>query len=133
MPAWYAHPARSRLLALKPGETSQKEYGEGHYPMNADYKTAGLQAYDLEKIMRNDTRSAIEIAIEAAVATASRAWTKATRDDILEKAEDMDVSDGGTTMDDLSTDGPASLIWYASLLDETLPYEDQLENDDQGR
>jgi hypothetical protein len=88
---------------------------------------SGIEAYDLEISLGRDHEAALRSALEAAIHVAWREFYRATRDDILEKAEDMDLS-SDVLMDDLSTDGPASLIWYAALLDETLPPEQRLDN-----
>ena len=89
---------------------------------------SGMEVYFMEHESGTELESAVMRAIEAGVATAHRAFTRATRDDILEKAENMDHS-WDDLMSELSEDGPAALIWYASLLDETLPPEQRLEYD----
>jgi hypothetical protein len=68
---------------------------------------------------------AFRAAIDAAINKAHQGFTIGVLDDILEKAEDLDADPDN----DLNEDGVASLIWYAKLLDETLPEELRLEND----
>lgn len=88
------------------------------------YVEAGVEVFYLEANGDLDTEGAVRAAIEAAVATAHRGFIRGTRDDILEKAEDLDADEGN----DLNEDGVASLLWYAKLLDETLPHEQRIEN-----
>lgn len=86
---------------------------------------AGLDLYRFEiEHMGSNHEDALVTAINAAVSTAHRCFTRGTRDDILEKAEDLDDDE----TNDLNDDGPAALLWYAKLLDETLPHEQRLEN-----
>jgi hypothetical protein len=100
--------------------------------MNGNYIDTATDTFNLEQSTGADYTTSFEQAVHAAVAQAYRGFVQDTRDDLLAKAEVMDLSET-PDMDDLSTDGPASLIWYAACLDETLPYEDQLENHEQGR
>lgn len=67
---------------------------------------------------------AFAAAVEAALHRAHQGFIIGTLEDILEKAEDLDAD----PFNDLNDDGPAALIWYAKLLDETLPEEYRLEN-----
>jgi hypothetical protein len=66
---------------------------------------------------------AFRAAVSAAVSKSHQGFTIGVLDDILEKAEDLDADPDN----DLNEDGVASLIWYAKLLDETLPEELRLE------
>jgi hypothetical protein len=85
----------------------------------ASYKEAAKEAFGMELIANGgNVESAVSACIEVAVATAHRDFVISIRDDILEKAEDLDASDN-----DMNDDGPAALIWYAILLDEILPPE----------
>lgn len=83
------------------------------------YGQAALETYRMEIEHGVPHETALASAVECAVATANRAFTVGTRDDILEKAEDIDNDEGNGFQDD----GPAALIFYAYLLDETLPPE----------
>lgn len=89
------------------------------------YHDAAAEVWDLEFTHgTTSAKQAMLAAVEAAVATAHRGFIRGTRDDILEKAEDLDADED----DDLNNDGVASLVWYAMLLDETLPPEQRMEN-----
>lgn len=68
---------------------------------------------------------AFRAAIEAALNKAHRGFIAGVRDDILDKAEELDIDEDS----DLVDDGPAALLSYAKLLDDTLPPEQRLEND----
>lgn len=89
------------------------------------YIDAGVEVFYMEASQGLDTEGAVRAAIEAAVATAHRGFTRGTRDDILEKAEDLDATENPGD-DSIVFDGAAALMWYAHLLDETLPPEQQL-------
>lgn len=88
---------------------------------------AGMEVFGMELLNGGgNVEAAVRAAIEAAVATAHRGFIQGTRADILEKAEDLDDDEES----DLVEDGVAALLWYAKLLDETLPPELRLENND---
>lgn len=87
------------------------------------YRDTALEVWDMELAQGGSVKGCMLAAVEAAVATALRGQTIGIRDDILEKAEDIDADEDN----DLNEDGPAALIFYAMLLDETLPPEYQKE------
>lgn len=86
---------------------------------------SGIQAYELEIILGHDHETALRAALEASIHVARREFTRGTRADILEKAEDLDATENPGD-DSIVFDGAAALIWYAELLDETLPPEQRL-------
>lgn len=78
---------------------------------------AGLATFEFARRVTDDLERAVTEAIASAVVAAHRGFVQATRDDILEKAVDLSNEEDN----DINDDGVASLIWYAQLLDETLP------------
>lgn len=89
------------------------------------YLDAGIEAFYMAQELDTslDLEGAVRAAIDCAVNTAQRGITRGTRDDILEKAEDLDDNEES----DLFEDGPAALLWYAKLLDDMLPPEQRLD------
>jgi hypothetical protein len=94
-----------------------------------DYREAGMDVYGLNIQLGATQGDSVLSAIEAAVQAAQRTFTRETRDDLLVRAEAIEADYGSQLYDD----GVAALIWYAACLDETLPYEEQLENDGNDR
>lgn len=90
----------------------------------ADYIESAMHVFHLETQLGASDDDALRHAFEAAIARSQQYSIVAIRDDILEKAEELD--DDETS--DLADDGPASLIWYAITLDEMLPLELRREN-----
>lgn len=87
-----------------------------------NYLEAGMEVFGMELLDTQNVETSVRAAIEAAVATARRAWSRDIRDDVMEKSEDLDNDPDC----DLNGDGVAALLWYAYLLDEELPPEQQL-------
>jgi hypothetical protein len=101
----------------------------GRAPTHEDVVDHAVWVYDetLEFDPRNPNDAhakALRAAIEAALNMAHRGFIQGTRDDIIEKAVDLDTDEEN----DMNEDGVASLLWYAKLLDETLPPENRLDN-----
>jgi hypothetical protein len=91
---------------------------------------SGLETFKLQQAMGYHEgiyqEEAMMTAIQAAVETGRRIFIREMRDMLLYKAEELDSDEDN----DLFDDGPAALLSYAKDLDEMLPFEQRLENND---
>jgi hypothetical protein len=90
----------------------------------------GLEVFQIQQALGYgrgiSQEEALTKAIKAAVIADRRGYIQTVRDDILEKAEELDDD----AENDMFEDGPAALLWYAKILDDLLPPEHRLENND---
>ena len=84
-----------------------------------NYMASAMEVFSISRQMNTDVERAVREAVEAAINVFHRRVVIGIRDDLMEKAEDLDAD----YENDLTLDGVASLLWYAYLLDETLPPE----------
>ncbi len=88
-------------------------------PVPGDILDGAVETYRLEYALSNDFSRALRTALESALAAQDRHARAEIVQRIIWLAEKIDNDDD----DDLATDGPAALLWFARAIQETLPQD----------